>query len=73
LRKIPDEYAACFRILADAGIIEENLSVNLQKMARFRNLLIHMYWKIDYEMLYNTIQNDLKDLKAFGQKISEIV
>ena len=43
LKKVPQEYAECFGILADAGIISADLSENLQKMGRFRNLLVHMY------------------------------
>ena len=45
LKKVPEEYAECFAILSDAGIIPVDLSERLQKTARFRNLLVHMYWK----------------------------
>ena len=42
LKKVPEEYAECFAILSDAGIIPVDLSERLQKTARFRNLLVHM-------------------------------
>lgn len=45
LKKVPGEYAECFAILAEAGIIRGDLSERLQKMARFRNLLVYIYWK----------------------------
>jgi len=65
LGKVPEEYAECFAILGQAEIIDDRLSRDLQQMARFRNLLIHVYWKIDYERLYDILQNHLQDLKSF--------
>ena len=69
LKKVPEEYAECFAILADAGVIPTNLSESLQRMARFRNLLVHMYWKLDYDALYELILNRLADLRQFSEAI----
>jgi uncharacterized protein YutE (UPF0331/DUF86 family) len=69
LKKVPEEYAECFAILADAGIIPQELSESLQRMARFRNLLVHMYWKVDYGTLYEVLQNNLKDFHLFSEAI----
>lgn len=69
LKKVPEEYAECFAILAGAGIIPADLSEKLQKMARFRNLLVHMYWKVDYNTLYEMIQNNLNALRQFSKAI----
>ncbi|RJQ17506.1 MAG: DUF86 domain-containing protein [Nitrospiraceae bacterium] len=70
LKKVPEEYAECFAILSDAGIIPADLSERLQKTARFRNLLVHMYWKIDYGIVYEIIRNNLKDLNYFSEIIA---
>lgn len=40
-------------------------SSRLQQMARFRNLLVHMYWKIDYGRVHDVIQQNLDDLRTF--------
>ena len=69
LKKVPEGYAECFAILANAGVIPSDLSENLQKVARFRNLLIHMYWKVDYGTLYEMIQHNLNDLRHFSETI----
>ncbi len=69
LNKVPEEYAECFSILADARIIPTDLSQRLQKMARFRNLLVHMYWKVDLDALYKLILDRLTDLRQFSQAI----
>lgn len=69
IKKVPEEYAECFAILANEKIIPTELSEKLQRMARFRNLLVHMYWKIDYSTLYEIIQNNLDDFRQFSKAI----
>jgi uncharacterized protein YutE (UPF0331/DUF86 family) len=73
LKKVPQEYAECFVILADAGIVPVDLSERLQRMARFRNLLVHMYWKIDYDALYELIQKRLQDLRYFSEAVTALL
>jgi uncharacterized protein YutE (UPF0331/DUF86 family) len=71
LQRVADEYAACFRLLAEAGIIDEKLAIRLSRMARFRNLLVHHYWRIDYTRLFEIITGpDLEDLHEFVREIS---
>lgn len=41
----------------------------LAQMARFRNLLVHVYWKIDYGQVYDVIVTRLDDLRAFRAAI----
>lgn len=65
LRQVPEEYAQCFALLESAGIIPKELSGNLQKAARLRNLLVHMYWKIEYHLVHRMIQESLDDLEDF--------
>ena len=38
-------------------------------MARFRNLLVHVYWKIDYRQVHAALREDLGDLRAFAAAI----
>ncbi len=73
LKKVPEEYAECFTLLAEGGIIPLELSVKLQKTARFRNLLVHMYWKIDYGAVYEILHSSLEDLRRFSQIIAGLV
>ena len=65
LHQVPEEYAGCFSVLEQAGLIPPDLSHRLQQMARFRNLLVHVYWKIDYEQVHDIISTRLDDLRAF--------
>jgi uncharacterized protein YutE (UPF0331/DUF86 family) len=73
LRQTPDDNAACFDVLHKAGVIDAALSERLRHMARFRNLLVHMYWKIDYGKVYDIIQNSLDDLRVFSRAIAQLL
>lgn len=65
LHRVPEEYAGCFNSLEQAGLIPHDLSSRLQQMARFRNMLVHVYWKIDHVQLYEIIATRLDDLRVF--------
>lgn len=73
LKKTPEEYAGCFSLLHEAGIISPDLCDRLQQMARFRNLLVHVYWTIDYGQIYEIIQTRLKDLRDFSSMITRLL
>ena len=74
-RRTPESYSECFAILAEAGLLPPDLAQRLGRMARFRNLLIHLYWQIDDSRVWQVLQNDLNDLEeylvAVGQAIEE--
>jgi len=73
LKKAPDEYAECFGILGEAEIIPKELAEELKKMARFRNMLVHMYWKMDYEIIFDILQNNLQQLKQFSTAVAALL
>lgn len=73
LKEVPEEYAGCFQLLGDHDLIDRELSLRLAKMARFRNLLVHRYWEIDYSRMYEIIIGpDLDDLEEFIIQISRL-
>jgi uncharacterized protein YutE (UPF0331/DUF86 family) len=73
LRTVPEDYAGCFSGLERAGIIPADLSVRLQQMARFRNLLVHIYWEVDYRRVFDVLANDLDDLRRFSAAIAALL
>jgi uncharacterized protein YutE (UPF0331/DUF86 family) len=70
LHQVQEEYAGCFRLLQQAGILSADLTTRLQHMARFRNLLAHVYWTIDYNQVYDIIRTRLDDLRLFSSAIA---
>ncbi len=74
LGTVAEEYAACFKLLADKGLIDEALASRLGRMARFRNLLVHQYWEKDYSRLYEIITGpDLEDLEGFVSQVGLLI
>lgn len=73
LKKIPREYAECFVILTENDIIPKELGDELVKMAKFRNMLVHVYWKIDYEIIFDIIQNHLDRLRQFSKIAADLI
>lgn len=67
----PDDYADCIAILAEIGAIDEKLKVRLVRMARFRNLLVHLYAKVDNSEVYRIVREDLGDFERYLASISQ--
>ncbi|MEG0307543.1 MAG: DUF86 domain-containing protein [Clostridium sp.] len=61
----PESNRDIFIVLNENGIIDENLKGNLSNMAGFRNILVHDYMKLDRGIVYNIINNNLKDIEEF--------
>lgn len=73
LRKVPEDYAGCFALLAEADLIPPDLANRLQAMARFRNLLVHMYWRVDYGRVFEVVGRDLGGLRAFAAAMARLL
>ena len=68
-KEVPGSYSDCFIILGKSGVISEELAKKLAEMARFRNMLVHVYWKIDDRKVYEIIGKDLSDLDRFIDEV----
>ena len=73
LRQVPEQYAACFNTLRDAGVVGSELAVRLQAMARFRNLLVHMYARVDPARIHEILREHLGDLRSFTHAVAKLV
>ncbi len=72
--RIPEDYADTFKVMAEAGILSNDFVENkLVSMARFRNRLVHLYWQVDNNFLYQIISDEVKDLEKLLNKFKEIV
>ena len=65
----PEDYADCFGILAELKVIAPDLADRLKRMARFRNLIVHLYWQVDNRRVFQVIQHDLYDLDTFREQV----
>lgn len=69
LRK-PSDKQEIVDILEEAKIIPSMLATRLSGIARFRNLLVHEYVKIDRERVYSILKNRIPDLSDFAKSIT---
>jgi uncharacterized protein YutE (UPF0331/DUF86 family) len=65
----PETYADIFIQLKKHGAIDNVFCNRLVKMAKFRNRLVHLYWEIEKDKLYEIIQDNIEDFSTFRQNI----
>lgn len=61
----PQDYADCIEILGELGAVSDELRARLIRMARFRNLLVHLYWKVDDAEVHRVIAEELGDFSRY--------
>jgi uncharacterized protein YutE (UPF0331/DUF86 family) len=68
--RFPKDNADSFIVLIEQGIVDAIEKDALTAMARFRNRLVHLYWQVEDERLYEYLQGSLADLDRFGQSVA---
>ena len=63
--EVPDSYRAAFKRAAEEDLIPAALAERLQDAASMRNVLVHMYEEIDYEILRASIEPAVRDFSEF--------
>lgn len=72
-KEAPKSYADCFRILEENRIISKDLALNLVSMAKFRNLLVHQYGRVDDSIVYSVLKSDTRDLINYTDQIKSFL
>jgi uncharacterized protein YutE (UPF0331/DUF86 family) len=67
----PEDYADCMTLLAEIGVIDRGLEAKLVRMARFRNLLVHLYGTVDDGQVHRVIREDLGDFDRYLVSIGQ--
>jgi uncharacterized protein YutE (UPF0331/DUF86 family) len=62
---LSDTIRGNFKLLQDAGIINEEITRRMESMVGFRNIAIHDYEVIDKEILKSILTGNLKDIEDF--------
>jgi uncharacterized protein YutE (UPF0331/DUF86 family) len=65
----PGDNKDLFLVLFENDIISEAVSNAMIKMAKFRNVIVHDYARIDPEIVVGILQKNLQDLKNFSREI----
>src|SRR3989338_4097015 len=65
----PTTMGESFDILCDESIISRETADQMIKLAGFRNIIAHEYTKINYDIVYDILQNRLSDIEQFVSEI----
>ncbi len=71
--RIPTSYSDSFKVLQEEKILSDKLFSALEKMAKFRNIVVHHYDKVDTEIVVGILKKDLKDFKGYKDAIISIL
>jgi uncharacterized protein YutE (UPF0331/DUF86 family) len=65
----PETGRDVFRLLGKAGILPADLAGRLERMAGFRNVVVHLYQDVDVAIVRDVVENHLGDLLEFSAAI----
>ena len=61
-----------FVVLAQQQLISQELSIQLQKMVGFRNIIVHAYQQIDIDIVVAVIVHHLSDFLNFARLMLQV-
>ena len=67
--RVPKSYSDTFKVLYDEKIVSSRLFNVLQKMAKFRNIVVHHYDRVDAEIVVGILKRDLSDFTSYKDTI----
>ena len=67
----PETMGSTFDVLADLKYITPALAMRLKKAVGFRNIAIHNYQTIDWEIVHAIATRNLNDFSDFAQAVAE--
>lgn len=70
---VPESYAALFPKLSEIEVLPADLAQNLVNMAKFRNVLVHLYLEVDLKKVHHYLHNNLEDFELFTQYVSDYI
>ena len=71
--RIPVSYADAFRSLFEAGMIASETRDVMEKMAKFRNIVVHQYERIDAEIVVLILRQHLDDFLVFRDAVLKML
>ena len=71
--RIPKSYADTFKVLHENKILGNRLFPVLEKMAKFRNIVVHHYDQVDVQIVVEILKNNLNDFEDFKNTIISLL
>lgn len=72
--RVPRDYGDAFRVLAEVGVLGDDLADRMVALAGARNLIVRLYAEVDDDRLARAVRvGGLDDLSAFAVRIAALV
>lgn len=71
--RVPKSYADTFLVLEEEQILGNKTSKTMQEMAKFRNIIVHGYDKVDGAIVVGILKNRLNDFIDYRDKILKFI
>ena len=69
----PLSYRDAFAVLSEKGALSNENLPCYEKIAAFRNLIVHYYERVDNEIIFAIFKQHLEDFELFVQEISRFL
>jgi uncharacterized protein YutE (UPF0331/DUF86 family) len=67
--RLPTGYADTFKVLMENKVIDKKLCRILEKMAKFRNVVVHQYETINPTIIVSILHRNLRDFQKYKKAI----
>ncbi|MCG2587507.1 type VII toxin-antitoxin system HepT family RNase toxin [Rhodohalobacter sulfatireducens] len=67
----PTSLGETFEILEEMEILDSKIANQMKKAVGFRNIAVHAYREINWDIVFHISHKGLHDLKAFAKRIDE--
>ncbi|MBA2124548.1 hypothetical protein B9J78_06430 [bacterium Unc6] len=71
-KKAPTAYGNCFELLEESGFFSQDIIAKMSVMAKFRNLLVHHYVKVDNEQVYEKL-SEIDCFEKFCDELNNLL
>jgi uncharacterized protein YutE (UPF0331/DUF86 family) len=68
----PDSYREVFQVLQQEGVLSAELAHQMEGWARLRNVLVHLYLRIDQERVWEVLTEELDQLEEYAAALVEV-
>lgn len=70
---LPDSMAGVFEALYAQGILKEATAERLAKAVGFRNMAVHAYREINWDIVFSIVTKHLGDFRDFAAQVAKLL
>jgi uncharacterized protein YutE (UPF0331/DUF86 family) len=73
IRQIVGEVNLSLAKIENLSRVSEDEADKLKKMVKFRNILVHLYFKVDNKKVYEIMKKDIIDIRNYLKQIGKFI